>query len=123
MADATARSTVRLFHKTGGQCTFVASNYTFKAQNLKAGLELGIDARDVRRPGGWDGRATVELKIKDGETEASDSVALRVAPVLTQHPGQPAEQLVTASAHDWNEGMARFVEELGESERCPGQPN
>ncbi|KAM3547178.1 hypothetical protein MY1884_009684 [Beauveria asiatica] len=96
---------------------FITSNHTFKAQELKAGLELGIDARDIRRPGGWDGRATVEFKVKDGAQEAQDSVALRVAPVLTQHHGQAAKQLLT-SQFDGKDGRdpanARFVKELGE---------
>ncbi|OAQ62640.2 peptidylarginine deiminase [Pochonia chlamydosporia 170] len=111
VANEAAASNVRLFHKTGGQWTFVGRNYTFKAQDLKAGLELGIDGRDVRRPGGWDGRATVEVRVKDGAREAKDSVVLRVAPVLTQHHGQPAKQLLTATGYGGG-GQQRFMEEL-----------
>ncbi|OAA72555.1 Protein-arginine deiminase [Cordyceps fumosorosea ARSEF 2679] len=92
-----AASKVRLFHKPSadGKWEFVAANHTFTAAELKAGLELGIDGRDVRRPGGWDGKATVEFKVTDKGQEVRDSVALRVAPVLTQHHGQAAKQLVT----------------------------
>ncbi|PQK10499.1 hypothetical protein BB8028_0002g08210 [Beauveria bassiana] len=95
---ALAASKVRLFYKQeiDGKWVFITSNYTFGAQELKAGLELGIDARDVRRPGGWDGRATVQFRVKDQGREAQDSVALRVAPVLTQHHGQVAKQLLTS---------------------------
>lgn len=114
-----AASKVRLFHKqqTSGQWVFMTSNYTFKAAELKAGLELGIDARDVRRPGGWDGRATVEFTVKDGGHEARDSVALRVAPVLTQHHGQAAKQLLTSQVDGpdgRDSGHERFVQELGD---------
>ncbi|PMB70469.1 Protein-arginine deiminase type-4 [Beauveria bassiana] len=93
-----AASKVRVFYKQeiDGQWVFITSNHTFRAQELKAGLELGIDARDVRRPGGWDGRATVQFRVKDQGREAQDSVALRVAPVLTQHHGQVAKQLLTS---------------------------
>lgn len=95
---AAAVSKVRLFHKTGDQWTFIGLDYTFKAQDLRSGLELGIDARDVRRPE-WDGRVVVEFNVKDEGKEAKDSVALRVAPVLTQHHGQPAKQLLTTSLY------------------------
>ncbi|KAH0592127.1 hypothetical protein MHUMG1_10177 [Metarhizium humberi] len=115
--DETAASKVRLFYKAGGQWTFITPNYTFQALDLKAGLELGIDARDVRRPGGWDGRVTVEFRVKDGEREAKDSVALRVAPVLTQHHGQSAEQLLTASGYP---RLAGFVKDLGEMSSTAG---
>ncbi|KAM3441153.1 hypothetical protein NHJ13734_002947 [Beauveria thailandica] len=93
-----AASKVRLFYKqeAHGQWVFITSNHTFGAQELRAGLELGIDARDVRRPGGWDGRATVKFRVKYQGKEAQDSVALRVAPVLTQHHGQVAKQLLTS---------------------------
>ncbi|OAA41176.1 Protein-arginine deiminase [Beauveria brongniartii RCEF 3172] len=112
-----AASKVRLFYKqeTDSQWVFITSNHTFGAQELKAGLELGIDARDVRRPGGWDGRATVQFRVKDQGKEAQDSVALRVAPVLTQHHGQVAKQLLTSQVDDDNGRVPAqdyFVEEF-----------
>ncbi|KAG8412697.1 hypothetical protein J3458_013138 [Metarhizium acridum] len=113
VADKTAASNVRLFHKTGGQWVFISSNYTFKAEDLRAGLELGIDGRDVRRPGGWDGRATVEFKVQDGHKAARDSVVLRVAPVLTQHHGQRLKQLLTATGAR-RDNQQRFIQELGQ---------
>ncbi|TQV92528.1 peptidylarginine deiminase [Cordyceps javanica] len=113
VADKTAASNVRLFHKTAGQWNFISSNYTFKAEALKAGLELGIDGRDVRRPGGWDGRARVEFKVQDGDKVAKDSVELRVAPVLTQHHGQPLKQLLTATGYAGAD-QQRFIKELGD---------
>lgn len=120
VTEEAAASKVRIFHNTGGAWKFVSSNYTFTAENLRAGLELGIDARDVRRPGGWDGRATVQFRVKDGEKEAKDSVKLRVAPVLTQHHGQPAMQLLTASGSEDDESQAQFVKDVEQVSSAAG---
>lgn len=86
---------VRIFVKSGSAWEFVGANHTFTASELQDGLELGIDARDVRRPGIWDGRATVHFSIADGDDTASDEVALRVAPVLTHHHLQEAQRVFT----------------------------
>lgn len=86
VVDKTAAS------KVGANWASVSSNYTFTAQQLREGLSLGIDARDVRTSE-WDGRATVQFSVKDGAAEARDSIAMRVAPVLTHHHAQLAEQV------------------------------
>ncbi|OAR00238.1 hypothetical protein LLEC1_05985 [Akanthomyces lecanii] len=111
--DATAASKVRIFLKNGANWAYVPSNYTFTAEQLRQGLNLGIDARDVRTPD-WDGRATVHFSVKDGAAEAKDSVAMRVAPVLTHHHAQLAEQVF---ATDWTPEQVgnktnRFAEDL-----------
>lgn len=92
-----AIANVRIFHKTADTWAFVDNGYAFKAADLKAGLELGIDARDVRRPNGWDGRVTVHFNLTDKGASASDHVALRVAPVLTHHTLQDIDQVFTVS--------------------------
>lgn len=94
-----AASRVRIFHRTGGKWEYVDPEYQFQAKDLRAGLELGVDARDIRRPGGWDGRAKVQFLVLDGAAVATDEVALRVAPVLTHHHGQLIEQLLTQSSN------------------------
>ncbi|EFY85705.1 putative peptidylarginine deiminase [Metarhizium acridum CQMa 102] len=78
---------------------------------IKKGLVLGIDARDVRRPDVWDGRATVQFSVSDGGETARDSVALRVAPVLTHHHLQQASEIITTKPGDNGFG-ARFAKEL-----------
>ncbi|PNY25852.1 Protein-arginine deiminase type-1 [Tolypocladium capitatum] len=97
VSGAGAAEHVRIFRKQHDGWVYVASNYTFPAEDLKAGLDLGIDARDVRRPGVWDGRVTVWFSIRDGAQTADDSVALRVAPVLTHHHLQLASQVLVTS--------------------------
>ncbi|XWX01265.1 hypothetical protein V2A60_009291 [Cordyceps javanica] len=92
VVDKTAASKVRVFLKDGARWNYVASNYTFTAEQLRQGLSLGVDAREVRTAD-WDGRATLRFSVKDQGAEAQDSVAMRVAPVLTHHHSQLAEQV------------------------------
>ncbi|KAI9151443.1 Zinc-type alcohol dehydrogenase-like protein [Paramyrothecium foliicola] len=106
---------VRVFQKSAkDQWIFVDSNYVFAANELATGLELGIDARDVRRPGVWDGRVTLKFKVLDGEEIAEDTVALRVAPVLTHHHGQAVERVfVTEGEAAWWRGpQLQFIKDI-----------
>ena len=106
---------VRIFRKSGE--TWNCVNHRgyapqFTGKELKAGIELGIDARDVRRPGKWDGLVTVTLDVMDKDFDASrkyekgyreshisasDKVQLRVAPVLMQHALQPLKRVYIGS--------------------------
>ncbi|KFA55167.1 hypothetical protein S40293_09092 [Stachybotrys chartarum IBT 40293] len=95
VANSTVATRVRIFVKQNGQWTYVDENYQFTSTQLEAGLELGIDARDVRKPD-WNGKATVEFTITGGGTSSTDSVELRVAPYLTHDPTQLAQRLFAA---------------------------
>lgn len=87
---------VRIFHNTGKKWEYVDEKYVFKAAHLQAGLELGIDARDVRRPNEWDGRVTVNFNLTDNGKSACDQVALRVAPILIHHHLQEPDEVFTS---------------------------
>ncbi|KAM0268534.1 hypothetical protein ACHAQH_009964 [Verticillium albo-atrum] len=110
VSSCVAAKKVRIFYKEGANWTYVAANHTFTADELKAGLELGIDSRDIRRPS-WDGKATVHLVVSDGDDTATDSVALRVVPVLTHHHAQAATKVFTVSAM-YNNSQVQFVSDF-----------
>ncbi len=98
IATEAAKSKVRLFKKIGeGAADFelLAEDYVFTAEELKAGFELGIEAKDiVRDTDVWDGYVEVQLAITSPtKGESSDKVKLRVAPVLTYHHLLPAEKI------------------------------
>lgn len=98
VSDDTARSLVRVFRPRGDDdWEIVTSDTTFSADDLARGLQLGVDARDVRRPNVWDGRARITFTITDGDKTSADSVALRVAPVLTNHHGQKIQRVYTTN--------------------------
>ncbi|EUC35649.1 hypothetical protein COCCADRAFT_24461 [Bipolaris zeicola 26-R-13] len=92
--DQVQRSNVRIFHQAScnGNWTYIDGNSTFSTAALRKGLVLGIDGRDVRRPNGWDGRALVTFNVKSFNGTSSDSVMLRVAPVLTHTHLDPVQQ-------------------------------
>ncbi|KAF5964150.1 protein-arginine deiminase type-3 [Fusarium bulbicola] len=102
--DATERKFVRIFQKQGKDWVYIDNYHTFSQQELRAGLDLGIDARKTRRPESrdhrnpeyWDGSVTVRFTIQVRGTESSDTVMLRVAPVLTHHHLQKVEEVLTA---------------------------
>ncbi|KAL2213064.1 hypothetical protein CC79DRAFT_1326951 [Sarocladium strictum] len=127
-----AASLTRIFVRKDGEWTYVDADYEFTAGDLEGGLELGVDARDVRRegPDGWDGRAKIEFTVySGGEKMTSDSVDLRVAPVMTHHHLQKAEKGfvtngpldLTNESGDWGgwweygPGQNRFANEFAEN--------
>ncbi|TDV45415.1 protein-arginine deiminase family protein [Actinophytocola oryzae] len=77
----TVSGRAHVFVRRGGSWTPAA---TLSAAELRDGVELGVEATDVRRPD-WDGRVTVTLT--SGERVVSHH--LRVAPLLLQHDLQP----------------------------------
>jgi protein-arginine deiminase len=98
---------VHLFIMRGGQMTFFdwQNGDTISADELKAGnVQLAIEATDiVRDKTVWDGFVTLTLTITpgDGSAAATDTVKLRVAPVVTRHHLAQEEQIfVTRFATD-----------------------
>ncbi|PKY00448.1 arginine deiminase type-3 [Aspergillus campestris IBT 28561] len=85
-----ARKNVRIFQDDQ---TLITNDHRFSSAELRKGLNLGIDARDTRRPGGWDGRVEVHFNIQDGNEHSDDFVRLRVAPLLLSHSLQPVKFL------------------------------
>ncbi|KAF4452922.1 arginine deiminase type-3 [Fusarium albosuccineum] len=118
VTDDAAAENIRVFVKEGNDWTYVAANHTFTAQELQDGLELGVDARDVRRPT-WDGKAQVHFTVQDGAQKAEDSVALRVAPVMTHHHLQLAERVFSTDS-DYTGAQTTFVSDLKENVAAAG---
>jgi protein-arginine deiminase len=105
VVTAAAKDKVRLFKKTGtGAADFkvFASGSKLTSDELKAGVELAIEGKDiVRDPAAWDGYVEVQLTVSsDSKGQASDKVKLRVAPVLTFHHLLPAETIWVTSLND-----------------------
>jgi len=88
---------VRLFKRTGeGAADFevLAEDSTFTAEEIRAGVELAIEAKDiVRDTAKWDGFVDVTLTVTVGTETATDTVKMRVAPVMTFHHLLPAEEV------------------------------
>lgn len=92
-------SSVRLFRRTGSTWTKVTPATVLTTQDLRAGVQLGLEGRDiVRDPARGDGRATIVLTIADRagatSTTSTDTVTLRVAPMLTSDHTQRAAQVL-----------------------------
>jgi protein-arginine deiminase len=86
-----------LFVKRGATWRLLRPTDALTTAELTRGVELGIEGTDMIRDAKvWDGSATVTLSVtSDGKT-SSDTVALRVAPVLTHHHAQQAEQVMVS---------------------------
>jgi protein-arginine deiminase len=85
----------RIFRREGGGFVQLAGALT--AAELRAGVELAIEARDIVRDlAVWDGSVDVTLSVKragSARPPVVDRVRLRVAPVLIHHHLSPAEQV------------------------------
>lgn len=86
--EVTVEGRAHVFVRRGGGWESASS---LSAGELRRGVELGVEATDVRRPD-WDGRVTVTL------TSGGRSVShhLRVAPLMLQHDLQRATTVFAA---------------------------
>ncbi|MEV5831584.1 protein-arginine deiminase family protein [Spirillospora sp. NPDC052242] len=98
MPDARSRDKVRIFVERGGRLTALGTDGAIRADELRRGVRLAIEARDIARdPAVWTGFADLTLTVADGGATRSDRVRLRVAPVLFQHDLLPLHRAVVAS--------------------------
>ncbi len=111
----------RLFVDRGDHWTRVTSATRFTAGQLRRGLKLGLEGKDIiRDTAAWDGEVTLRLTVTERADSRSDRVALRVAPLLTHTHLQPTEQIVAAPGGDTED--TRFMHDLQRASRRVGVP-
>lgn len=105
----------------------VDKQFNFNATQLGAGVTLGIDAREfVLESDIWDGHVTVNFDLYDtpgSDSHQTDTVALKVAPVLVHHHLQEVETLVSTWANDTAPVQQYFVEQLDAAREAAGVEN
>lgn len=106
---------IRVFVKRGEDWAYLSPDDRLSSADLAAGLQLGVDARDVVRDATvWDGRTVLELSVEAAGDVSKDSVAMRVAPVLLHDHIQKATRIFApksgrAKAHQ------KFISVLSET--------
>ncbi len=119
-----AKEKVRLFVRTGaGEADFLplAEDGALTLDEFRRGAELAIEAKDiVRDPAVWDGFVTLRLTVTALDQTVTDDVRLRVAPVLTSHHLQPAEEIfVSDTGSPGNRAMRADLREACEVAGAP----
>ncbi len=113
-----AAEKVRLFRRAaGGFQVFQPSTDRLTAAELRRGVELAIEGKDIVRDlGAWDGYADVVLAVSWGggpTAPLTDTVRLRLSPVMTFHHLSPAETVLVGD-------MRRSPEVIEDSRRFQG---
>ncbi|KAM4054982.1 protein-arginine deiminase (PAD) domain-containing protein [Hirsutella rhossiliensis] len=67
VSDDAARDLVRVFRPIGDSWEIVKSDTTFSAEDLAKGLELGVDARDTRRPNVQQAVAEIQKVLSEAQ--------------------------------------------------------
>ena len=84
---------VRLFKVNGSQFTVFPSGSTLSLAEIRNGVELAIEGRDiVRNPNVWNGFVDLTLTVTAEGKVGTDKVRMRVSPVMTYHHALTAEQ-------------------------------
>ena len=105
---------VRLFRKSaGGSFELFEPGTTLGRDDLAAGVELAIEARDIPRDAAtWDGFVDVSLTVTGTDPagvpmpETKDTVRLRVAPVLFRHHLHPARTIYATNVQGQSSSTA-----------------
>ncbi|MGW5638385.1 protein-arginine deiminase domain-containing protein [Streptomyces sp. NPDC003832] len=114
----------RVFLLRNGAWELLTSQTRLTRAELRAGVEFGVEGRDVIRDSAkWDGRVVIRLKVTSSSGTTSDSVTLRAAPLLTHHALQNTQQLLVTkvSGNDpWAKRQRAFVKQLDKESKAAG---
>jgi len=116
--DQNVADTVRLFRHAGDAYQVIDPTLPLALADLQSGLSISIEAKDiVRNTAMWDGFIDITLQVVVPEQKYwkpgtyTDTVRLRVAPVLTSHHLLPVETAY-ASAVQRDPDSATFISAL-----------
>ena len=116
-AMGAGKDKIRVFIKRDDVWTFLEPGASITSEELETGLTLGVDARDIVRDSSvWDGNVTLNFSVVDGDKSWTDSVAMRVAPVVVHnHLQRATEVYVPESGREVHETfVADLTEALGQ---------
>jgi protein-arginine deiminase len=107
-ASGAATTKARVFRGDGADATvFDTTAAQLTAADLRAGVSLHLEGTDVVRDlMAWDGTVDVRLTVRGGTrdggavADATDTVRLRVAPVVLSHHVSPAERIWVSKMND-----------------------
>ncbi|MGW2381559.1 protein-arginine deiminase domain-containing protein [Streptomyces sp. NPDC001658] len=120
----TGAAQTRVFVNRLGAWKPVTAQTRLTRSELRRGIEFGVEGKDVIRDSAkWDGRVAIRLKITSSSGEASDTVTLRAAPLLTHHARQDTQQLMVTKARGddaWAKRQREFVGALEKEGRLAG---
>ncbi|WP_405810349.1 protein-arginine deiminase domain-containing protein [Streptomyces sp. NBC_00210] len=114
----------RVFVKRAGGWAWVTAKTRLSAAELRAGVEFGVEGTDVIRDSAlWGGRTVIRLTVNAGGKSTSDDITLRVAPLLTHHHLQNAQQLLVTRVKgkdDYARRQQAFVNGLAAEVKSAG---
>ncbi|WP_228973087.1 protein-arginine deiminase domain-containing protein [Streptomyces sp. DH12] len=115
----------RVFVKRGSGWTLVTGKTRLTGAELRAGVEFGVEATDVVRDAkAWGGRTVLRLAVTvPGGQGGTDDITLRVAPLLTHHHLQAAQQLMVTKVsgkEDYARRQQAFVAGLAQEVKSAG---
>ncbi|KAL1852154.1 hypothetical protein Plec18167_005967 [Paecilomyces lecythidis] len=94
----------------------IDKGYEFCADQLRAGLTLGVDGREfITDLEVWDGLAVINFDVYPRPEHASpirDAVSMKVAPVLTHNHLQDVEIVVSTSSNNTTPAQEYFLSQL-----------
>ncbi|MGI5481701.1 protein-arginine deiminase domain-containing protein [Streptomyces lavendofoliae] len=115
----------RVFVKRATGWAHVTGKTRLTAAELRGGLEFAVESTDIVRDSKvWDGRAVIRLTVTvPGRPAAKDDITLRVAPLLTHHHLQKAQQVLVTKVpgkDDYARGQQAFVNGLAKEVKAAG---
>ncbi|ORT59432.1 protein-arginine deiminase domain-containing protein [Streptomyces sp. CB03238] len=115
----------RVFVKRATGWAHVTGKTRLTAAELRAGLEFGVESTDIVRDSKvWDGRAVIRLIVTTPNRPATtDDITLRVAPLLTHHHLQQAQQVLATKVpgkDDYARRQQAFVNGLAKEVKSAG---
>ncbi|MDF2696146.1 MAG: Protein-arginine deiminase type [Labilithrix sp.] len=111
---------VRLFAVKGSAFSVVESGLKLTEADLKGGIELAIEGKDVVRDAEWDGYVDFTFTVDAEGKSKTDKVRMRIAPLLTYHHLSPTEQTWVSASN--NQGNADMRADLAEALAAAGLP-
>jgi protein-arginine deiminase len=109
--DEEAATKVTLFRQTAdGWIRFNPAESRLSADDLRAGVEFGIEARDFPGPQ-WNGHVTLTLTVTAEGREYTDQAAMRTAPWLMYNSLDPTVRIWGPQAQGYGPAMV-FTQDL-----------
>jgi protein-arginine deiminase len=119
-----AYNRVRLFRRSKDDSNatswdIVDKEFSFSAKQLREGLHLGLDGRELATNSKiWNGDVVLQFDVFDEGAQASDTVALRLAPVLTHNHLQKVDTLISVAANNTSPTQEQFIQALEDARQA-----